>query len=246
MIHRPLPIALALSSLLALAGCNRGDRSAPGDRKPLPKPESTVIQVPHTTAPIKIDGEATEEDWHHAGRGLAFVDEAGAEARPYSESRYLWDEQNLYLVLYAADDNILANIKEHDGPVWLDDSFSLRLTPSTLPPGEAYLIDVSAGGVTTDAKLGADGKRDLSWESGLKVAIDTDGTINNPKDEDEEWVVEGALPLRSLGLKGVAGERISIQITRCDVPRNGGPKRCGGFGTGKRPRVLVLSSTPAR
>ena len=100
---------------------------------------------------------------------------------------------------------------------------------------------MSAGAVTTDAKLTADGKRDLSWESGLKVAVDTDGTINNPKDEDEEWVVESATPLRSIGLKGVPGERVAIEITRCDIPRAGGPKRCGGYGLGKERRVLVLA-----
>jgi Carbohydrate family 9 binding domain-like len=240
-IHPLKPLTFLLLSLAALAGCNRGGKSSPGERKPRPPPAALVLEVPHITGPIKLDGEATEEDWHHSGRSLAFVDTEGAEARPYSEARFLWDEENLYIVLYAADDNILSKVKEHDGPVWLDDSFSLRLTPSSMAPGEAYLIDVSAGAVTTDAKLGADGKRDLSWESGLKVAVDTDGTINNPKDEDEEWVVEGALPLRSLGLKGVAGERLAIEITRCDIPRAGGPKRCGGYGAARSPRVLVLA-----
>jgi hypothetical protein len=230
-----------LLALVALAGCGRGSGRPSGEKKPgRAESEPVVLEVPHVTGPIKLDGEAIEEDWHHAGRSMPFVDTEGAEARPYSEARFLWDEENLYLVLYAADDNIRAQIKEHDGPVWLDDSFSLRLTPS-LPGAPVYLIDVSAGAVTTDAKMGADGKRDLSWESGLKVAVDTDGTINNPKDEDEEWVVEGALPLRSMGLKGVAGERIVVEISRCDVPRAGGPKRCGSFGAGKGRRVLVLA-----
>jgi hypothetical protein len=242
MIHRPPSSpAFALLLVAALAGCHRDGGSGAGDKKAAPTPEAVALEVPHVTGPVKLDGEATEEDWHHAGRSMPFVDTDGTEARPYSEARFLWDEETLYIVLYAADDNIRATIKEHDGPVWLDDSFSLRLTPTSLPPGEAYLIDVSAGGVITDAKLSADGRRDISWESGLKVAVDTDGTINNPNDEDEEWVVEGALPLKSLGLKGVPGEKLYVEISRCDIPRAGGPKRCGSFGAGRGRRVLVLA-----
>jgi hypothetical protein len=240
MTHLPRTAALLLLSTAALSGCHRDGGSGSGDKKPAPA--AVTLEVPHVTGPIKLDGEATEEDWHHAGRSLAFVDTEGVEARPYSEARFLWDEESLYIVLYAADDNIRAEIKDHDGPVWLDDAFSLRLVPSSLPPGQAYLIDVSAGGVITDAKLGADGKRDLSWESGMKVAVDTDGTINNPKDEDEEWVVEAALPLRSLGLKGAPGEKLTIEISRCDTPRAGGPKRCGSYGGAKSPRTLVLAA----
>src|SRR5262249_17408235 len=110
--------------------------------------------------PIKLDGELDEEDWTRAVRSGAFVDAAGVEGRPYSEARFLWDDEALYVALYAGDDDIRATVTEHDGPVWLDDAFSLHLTPAA-PGSPTYVIEISAGGVLTDGRRDANGKLDL-------------------------------------------------------------------------------------
>ncbi len=91
------------------------------------------------------------------------------------------------------------------------------------------LIDVSAAGVVTDARCDGTGALDFSWSSSAEVAMDKDGTPNDPSDQDEEWVVEMAIPLASLGLSGVPGERVEAAIRRCDDVRGGGHV-CGAWG----------------
>jgi hypothetical protein len=235
--------ALALAAL-ATGGCK------PSEGKPAPSGSASaaavvaaakVLEVPRTSVPIKLDGELDEPVWNALSvRSGPFVDATGAEARPYSDARFLWDADNLYISLYAADDDIRANVTAHDGPVWIDDAFALRLTPDA-SGATAYAFDISASGTVTDLKRVRGSNDDLAWESGIKVGVDRDGTLNDPSDNDEEWVLEAAIPLRSLGLDPQAGARLQIEISRCDTPKGTARKRCGTFGAGSERRVLQLA-----
>lgn len=226
--------AIVLAAFALVAGCHRTDPPAPGSGV---APETT-LEVPRVTGLITLDGEIDEEDWARAARTGAFMDAAGVEARPYSDARFLRDDASLYVALYAGDEDIRATVTDHDGPVWLDDSFSLHLTPAT-PGSPTYVIEISAGGVITDGRRDKGGKVDLGWESGTKLAVDRDGTLNDPRDEDEEWVIEAAIPLRSLGVR--PGDQVMIDVSRCDGPKAGGRRRCGSFGARSAPRSLRIS-----
>lgn len=219
-------VAAVVLPLLLLA-CKTAQK--PGEKPGLPAVVTTVapLDVPHVSGPIKIDGELDEADWKRAARTGAFVDRAMAEARPNSDARFLWDDDALFVALYAADQDIEAKVKEHDSPLWLEDSFSIRVVPEGST--SHYLIDVSAAGVISDARELASGALDPKWESGMtaKVDIDEDETLNDPSDEDEEWVVEARIPLASIGVR--AGERVGLRIGRCDTPK-GGTKACGAWG----------------
>lgn len=186
-----------------------------------------VLPVPPARSPVLPDGEVEEDAWTAPARTGLFRDATGAFARPSSEARLLWDARNLYLVLYAGDEDIEARDTPHDGPVWLDDSFSILLAP----PGQGvtYTIDVSARGAVTDARRGRAGAPDATWESGIRVGLDRDGTISDPSDDDEEWIVEAALPWASLGVTPAAGMEIGLALRRCDVPR-GGKRTCAAWG----------------
>jgi hypothetical protein len=234
-----LAAALAVPALLGCRGASRSS-GAPAPTATAPAAlRGPALVVPHTRGPIKPDGELEEDDWPEAARTGPFLDEQGAPARPYSDARFLWDADHLYLVLYAADDDIRAAIKEHDGPVWTDDAFKLEIQPD-VAGAPVYSIDVSAAGVVTDARREGRGPRSLAWESGLALGVDRDGTLNDASDEDEEWVIEAALPLQSLGLAGAPGTRFTMAISRCDTPRAGGGRRCGAFGGRRAPRLLEL------
>ena len=52
------------------------------------------------------------------------------------------------------------------------------------------------------------------------AAVDLDGTLDQPGDEDEEWVVELGLPEQLVGTR--------ITARRCDRPKRGG-ERCGSW-----------------
>ncbi len=233
---------LSLSLLAAavwLGGCRSSSGSAPAPTASAAAALTrggAALVVPRAGGAIKIDGELDEDDWRSAVRTGAFVDARGDEARPFSDVRFLQRDGALYAVLYAADDDIRATVKDHDGPVWMDDAFVVTLA-SDAPGAPTYEIDISATGVISDARRVANGARDASWESGIEVGIDRDGTVNDASDEDEEWVVEARIPLGSLGISSEPGARVRFAASRCDHPRAGGPRRCGSLGEG---RTLVI------
>ena len=153
-------------------------------------------QVPHTTGPIKIDGEWDEPDWARVALRHQFLGDDGQLSRPSSEVRFLHDDHDLIIALYAADDNI-----EHT------DAFDLTI--------DSLALHADATGSVTPAVPGMQ----------AKVGYD-EGTIDNPKDDDEEWVVEIAIPLAAL--PPATDKHRQVHASRCDVTRDK-TKRCGSW-----------------
>lgn len=81
--------------LLALAACSK--------RAPAPLDPD---RVPTVDDALAIDGEWHEPAWNARSWRRVLVGDDGAEARPYSEVRLLHDAANLYIGLYAADEDI--------------------------------------------------------------------------------------------------------------------------------------------
>ncbi len=74
--------------------------------------------------------------------------------------------------------------------------------------------------------------------SSVASAHDVDGTIDDPKDDDEEWVIEMAIPLAALGIEQKAGALIPFSVKRCDTPKRS--SRSSGLACGESNGVLVL------
>jgi hypothetical protein len=194
------------------------------------------LRVPHLKGAITLDGDLDDTGWlGPLARTGAFVGDDGTAARPYSDARITWGDGHLYLALYAADEDVRDAKRSPDGPTWLDDSFHIVFTRGD----ETSVIDISATGVVTDARKSHGKELDFSWQSGLHVSTELDGTINHPEDDDEEWSLEIALPLESLGLKGKRGESLGLSLRRCDTPKRGS-RTCGTWGEADHPGVLVL------
>ena len=199
------------------------------------------LRVPHVRGSITLDGDLDDSGWlgpiAHTG---AFVDKNGVDARPHSEARLAWGDGVLYLSFYAADEDIRGAVHEPDGKLWQDDSFHFVIDDGK----NERSFDASVLGVLTDAtrpsKAGKTGGApfDSSWQSGAHVSREIDGTINDPSDDDEEWALELAIPLESIGLRGEAGERVRFAIHRCDSPKSG-RRICASWGE-REPAVLVL------
>lgn len=225
------PLAIGLVGALAMFGI--GFRHERPRAAPAPVNE---LHVPHSQAPLTIDGEVKESDWTRApARTGAFSGPDGAPARPVSEARVLWDDTNLYFALYAADQDIRVAKVAADGPVWTGDSFSVELTN---PDGTVHTIAVGPSGTLTDATATPGHPVDYLWQSGAKVATDLDGTPNDPRDRDEEWVVEMAVPFRTLGVIPRRGARLGVAMRRCDVQDR--QRTCGSWGKDAAKGVLVL------
>ncbi len=147
------------------------------------------LVIPQVAAPISIDGELDEVAWHSPARTGPFTDATGAIAAPYSEARFLRDDRNVYLALYAGDEDIRST-----------DAFVVELSS---PRGHVTLRFSPKGPGT-----------------------DVDGTVDMPADDDEEWLVEAAIPLAKIPF-GPDGT-VTASVSRCDVTKDH-VRRCGSW-----------------
>jgi hypothetical protein len=103
--------------------------------------------------------------------------------------------------LVRDETHLIAALYAADEDIRSDDAF--ELTAGTLA------ARVTAAG---DARPGT-----------VRAAVDTDGTLDEPHDDDEEWVVELAVPLAALGPSPV-----TLRASRCDVTKSGA-RLCGSW-----------------
>lgn len=210
--------------------------------------EPSLLMVPQAATPLVPTGHFRLQPWDGAVLTHTWLDDQGRGAVPVTEARVLWYGRGaapgeLYVRVYAGDLDLEVHTQRHDGPVWNDDSVALAFGP--FGPGEPRLrviqitpTGVVADGLCPDDATGLDDARcDLTWESHVRVATDTDGTLNQTGDFDEEWNVEAAIPLAAIAPGAGAGARIPLTMSRCDVTANG-HRACGSWG---RPGVIVLN-----
>ena len=152
--------------------------------------------VPRTTGAIKIDGEWDEADWAQHAMRAQLRGSDGQLARPSGEVRFLRDDKDLDVAVYGADENIEST-----------DAFDLTVG--------SLALHVPATGVVTPPVPGLQAKAGYD-----------EGTLDNPKDEDEEWVVELAIPLDAAGL--APGVHRDVHVARCDTPKDG-VRRCASW-----------------
>jgi hypothetical protein len=225
--------AVGVGAVLASA-CASG--CAPSRTLPAAAGEGPLLVVPHAATPVMLDGDNDDPAWHASpgpARTGAFVRASGLPTRPYSDARLLWGDGFLYVLLYAADEDITR-----------DDAFRMRFARGEVE----YAIVVTAAGVVQDAARngrGLVGDRGLvgpvgpaivadrspgpRWQSGTHVSRELDGTPDDARDIDEEWSLEIAVPFESIGMRGERGESAGFAVDRCDAS-SAGSGACGGWG----------------
>ena len=211
-LGRTMRLVFGVGALVAV-GVMVGARYVPTSRASMAD-DARALHVPQAKGPITLDGELGEAAWLRAtARTNAFVTESGDDpARPYSDARMLWGGEQLYVALYAADEDIR--------------------------PGDLFHVELEGYGKEHVRRILDVAPFGPATEGGIRFGRDLDGTVGDASDDDEEWVVEVAIPLRSLGLTGQPGERIAFSVHRCDTPK-GGTRFCGSWGEVSS-RVLVL------
>lgn len=222
---RPAPVVVASSSVLpTTAGPAR-------------------LVVPRVAGAVVIDAELEgKKMWEgDSGSTRNFKDVAGHGMVPYTEAKARWGDGKLYLMLYAGDLDLQGKVRAHDGPVERDDAFHLEFGHGD----EVRVVSVSVLGTVADAICRPSRTRsvgrvcDRGWDSHARVAVDRDGTLNKIGDNDEEWVVEMAIPLAALGFADAhAGTSIPFSIGRCEIG-HGSSRGCGGWGTEPRGELTL-------
>lgn len=155
---------------------------------------------------LKIDGKMDEKIWAAAPWTNYFTDiEGNLKPLPYYKTRMkmLWDNDYIYFAAELEDKHIWATLKQRDAVIFYDNDFEIFIDPDG-DTQNYYELEVNAFETAWDLLLlkpYRDGEKVAvnGWDiKELKVAVNVEGTINNPADEDKKWTVEIAIPWTSI------------------------------------------------
>jgi hypothetical protein len=191
--------------------------------------EKPVYGCYKTNETISIDGKGIETAWEHAEKGQ-FVAMDGSAPRLATEFRWLWDDQYLYGFFHIVDDNLYASMTGRDDHLWKENVVEFFIDDDN--SSKSY-IEFEFNPLNTVLDLFVlnkyNARKDIRqlWEwncEGLKNAVFVKGTINNPKDKDEYWDLEVAIPFSQFysapNLPPVAGDEWKIDFCRGEGEEN--------------------------
>lgn len=175
------------------------------------------IDVPGCAAAPKIDGRSAAGEWDKASllRGFRAADgktrgEDGIGVDPELSVAVSHDDTNLYLAFQRkmeAGVTLESAPREHDADLRQDDSVVVELAPDwngAAAPAEWRRFEVNLSGCRADAKIGADGKVDATWNPAWQAAASA---------ENLDRVMELAIPFASLGRSAPKGkERWAVRL----------------------------------
>ncbi len=188
-------------------------------------------ECPRATGPIKIDGNADEPAWAKAVVIESFVAFwANRPAKTKTKARLLWDDEHIYFHAEMEDADLYSDVREANGHIWENDVFELFFKPSetSLAYYEFQINPLNAQFHTFLPSRGAGGLRRAlsSTEDGkfnMKTAVMLQGSLNNWRDTDKGWSVEGRIPWKDFQRTG-GGPKVGavwrFALCRYDYSKN--------------------------
>jgi len=179
------------------------------DLRPLKIPSSDISKqyyfCNYISDEITIDGVLDDIAWNYAEWTNDFIDIEGvSKESPYykTRSKLLWNDEYLFICADLEEEHIWATLKEKDSIVYFDNDFEVFIDPDK--DSHNYVeIELNAFNTVWDLILlrpyRDKGPVTNSYDlKGLKTAVNTNGTLNNPHDKDKGWTVEIAIPWTTL------------------------------------------------
>ncbi len=145
---------------------------------------------PIGTAPV-IDGKLDDACWQQLPSVGAFVDGKSRPSPAQTAVRMGYDDKNLYVAVRIEEpemDKIKADITQHDGGVWNDDSIAIFLAPTgQITP--YFIFAFNSTGTTEESSMDAPAASfNVPWQC----------KVNR---EANAWTAEVAIPFSSLGIQ---------------------------------------------
>lgn len=178
---------------------------------------------------ITVDGRLNEAVWNQAP---VYTFDLADDMAPNGESvrepgkvQLAWDDTYFYVGISCSDSDLVAEgLEDNLRHFELGDLFELFLKPDDqMWYWELY---VTPRGKKTDfffpgcGRFGLPGAMD--YQSGLKVAAQCQGTLENWRDKDTGWTAEIAMPIKDLTAEGDAfgpGEKWRVLVARYNYSR---------------------------
>lgn len=115
-----------------------------------------------------------------------------------------WDDEYIYVGAKIEEKNLWATFTKHDSGIWRENGFEMLLdVDGSLFNYKQWQINVL--GTMMDLMMykspidhSLKEAVNMSWHANAKKAVYTDGTINNPADNDKFWSIEVAVPFKYL------------------------------------------------
>ena len=157
-----------------------------------------------TSETIVIDGKADEDAWKSAKWTTDFTDIEGDKTPKYQTNiKMLWDDNYYYILADIKEPHIWATLKQRDTIIFYNNDFEVFIDPDG-DTHNYYELEINALNTAWDLFLNMPYRESGNivlndWDmTGLKSAVQINGTLNNPNDIDEGWVLEIAIPFKEL------------------------------------------------
>jgi hypothetical protein len=194
-----------LALLGAALGCYPSNTAAEQDRKADDPPAKKAAECRWAKGRISINGRLDENSWFDAQEVTDFpVFWQKRKSRSATKARLLWDNNYLYFAAEMGDADLYALVKEKNGKTWNDDVFELFFRPGGDGKAGLHYYEFQVNPLNTQLELffpsrGAGGYDRFVKDSnlGMETAVKIKGTLNNWKDTDEGWIVEGKIPWKA-------------------------------------------------
>jgi hypothetical protein len=184
----------------------------------------------------RIDGKLDDAAWKDVPETEPFVQTlTGAPSAQRTTARMVYDDQNLYIAFDNRDEDVWSDLVKHDDKLWTQEADEVMIDADG--DGKTYIeLQVNPRGATFDSYLPAYRQNQNDWESGMKAAVNVEGTLGKRDDRDQGWTAEMAIPLQAV--KGRAekgpplppkpGDAWRINLYRMDTPK-GKPQEGSGW-----------------
>lgn len=157
-------------------------------------------EVMRTPTPITIDAKLDEPAWRKAQPVGDFHFNWWTEgAKEQTVAKMLWDDNNFYVGFYCHDKNISADVVERHGPVSLDDSAEVFLSPNVNKMRNYYGFEINTLGTMLNFIHADWWKGGPRWEpEGVQLRTTFYGwPAKRDSPDDDHWVLELAIPWKN-------------------------------------------------
>ncbi|SEC91952.1 Carbohydrate family 9 binding domain-like [Tenacibaculum sp. MAR_2009_124] len=175
----------------------------PEDIKDIETPKLYVSDFV-SKAPL-IDGFIDSEIWNRAQWSETFIDIEGKKKPKYKTNfKMLWDNENVYILAKLQDEHIWGTLKQRDTIIFNNNCFEIFLDPDGNTHNYMEL-EINALNTVWDLFISKPYRNNpevkFEWDiQGIKTEVSHEGTLNNSNDIDKGWVIEMALPWKSLNV----------------------------------------------
>jgi hypothetical protein len=149
---------------------------------------------------VKLDGKLDDAAWKDlpstamTGEFVRSMD--GLKPDQKTTAKLVYDDKNLYVAFEIEDKDVWSTLTKADDKLWTQEAVEMFIDADG--DGKTYVeLQTNPKGAIFDSYLPAYRQNQNDWQSGMKVGVKVDGTVDVRTDVDKGWTVEMQIPLEA-------------------------------------------------